>query len=356
MSRLLILFLLCTQLIIAGYSYDYTITVSSGTVSAPLTNYPMLISGTYALMAVTGSGGKVQHTTTCCGAGLTVPADLIFSSTACTSPTALSGWDWVSYSQTTGAVNVYVRIGTLNSASNTVIHACVGNSAVTTYQTTYTSTYDSTFAADWHLNESSGTQHDSTFNANNSSAISVTIQGTSGPGGGADTFGGSNTGVTIPTSTSLQVGSNYTFCAWVNSTSWPSSYGSIVFGNQDDLFTSSTQRLTLWNDGIFLQQSTQMSLSTWYWACASETSSSAAIYLNGTSVSNVAYALYGLGNANLMLGPLQSSGSLSEPRLSNMARSTAWMTAEYANMSSPSTFYSISGSALNTNQGFPLVY
>lgn len=35
------------------------------------------------------------------------------------------------------------------------------------------------------------------------------------------------------------------------------------------------------------------------------------------------------------------NGSLDEIRLSNVARSASWITAEYNNQSSPSTFYSV---------------
>jgi hypothetical protein len=133
-----------------GYTYKATFTVAAGKVPTSQTNFPVLISGTFADFITTANGGRVANVCaqTLGTRVLSVPCDLIFTSDA--AGTALLSWEFESYTAATGAVTVWVKAPTL--ATGTVIYAWYGNSAVTTLQTTPTGTWTN-FLAVYHLQD-----------------------------------------------------------------------------------------------------------------------------------------------------------------------------------------------------------
>ena len=79
------------------------------------------------------NGGKVQNTVSCGVNSITCPADLVFTSdSGCSSP--LAGWEIQSYTATTGQIIAWVIVPTLSVSTNTLIYACAGNAAITTFQ------------------------------------------------------------------------------------------------------------------------------------------------------------------------------------------------------------------------------
>ena len=77
-----------------GYQYQATFTVAAGQVPSSQTNFPALISGTYADFATSGNGGRVDNT---CNQNVgnnvtSVPCDLIFTSDA--AGTQLLSWEY----------------------------------------------------------------------------------------------------------------------------------------------------------------------------------------------------------------------------------------------------------------------
>ena len=107
-----------------GYSYQATFTVAAGQVPSAQTNFPALISGTFADFATTANGGRIYNTCTqTVGNNSTaVPCDLIFTSDA--AGTMLLNWEFETYAATTGAVNVWVNAP--NLSNGTVIYAWYG--------------------------------------------------------------------------------------------------------------------------------------------------------------------------------------------------------------------------------------
>ena len=117
-----------------GYNYQATFTVAAGQVPSAQTNFPALISGTYADFATTANGGRISNTCTqTVGNNATaVPCDLIFTSDA--AGTMLLNWEFETWAPATGAVNIWVNAP--NLSNGTVIYAWYGQAAVTTLQTT----------------------------------------------------------------------------------------------------------------------------------------------------------------------------------------------------------------------------
>src|SRR3990167_6482029 len=125
-----------------GYTYRRTLTVDNTKVSGTgdLTNFPILFSGTYTYLKTTGNGGNVQSAT-----GL----DIIFTSDA--NGSIQLAHEQESYGATTGAVNYWVRIPTLDGDADTVIYLFYGKSGVS--DTSDPTTLWSSYLSVWHLKE-----------------------------------------------------------------------------------------------------------------------------------------------------------------------------------------------------------
>jgi hypothetical protein len=109
----------CSVPAFGGYTGYRLFTINHTlTGTANSTNFTVLISGTYAEFATTGNGGNVQNTVSCGVNSITCPADLVFTSDAgCSSP--LAGWEFESYTATTGQIVAWVIVPTLSVTTNT---------------------------------------------------------------------------------------------------------------------------------------------------------------------------------------------------------------------------------------------
>jgi hypothetical protein len=153
----------------SGYAEQSVITLgNSSQIPASQTNFTVLVCANMTLgngnacatatgLKVTGSGGYVTSSS---------GYDIVFSSTACTNPTLMS-WEMVTYTGSTGAMEAWVKVPSL--AAGGVFYACVGNSAVTTFQGGAAgAAWTSSYATVWHLQALSAS--DSTTNANTGTA------------------------------------------------------------------------------------------------------------------------------------------------------------------------------------------
>lgn len=101
---------------------------------ASLTNFPIPVNGTLNYLATTGNGGQVFN-----ASGF----DIGFYSDAAL--TTKLNWETVVYTATTGVVEYWVQIPTLNgggSGSDSFIYMAYGNNAITTDQSAATATWD----------------------------------------------------------------------------------------------------------------------------------------------------------------------------------------------------------------------
>src|SRR5262249_38894098 len=128
-----------------GYSYEATFTVATGQVPTTQTNFPALISGTFADFKTGANGGRVSNlcTQNVGNSSLSVPCDLIFTSDA--AGTTLLSWEFESYNASTGAVNIWFNVPSISNG--TVVYAWYGKSSVTTLQTTPTSSWSNNWLA-----------------------------------------------------------------------------------------------------------------------------------------------------------------------------------------------------------------
>jgi hypothetical protein len=344
----------------SGYGYRKAITIDHNKVSHAIdtgeTNFPVLVSFTDPLLKTTGSGGRVTSTN---------GYDIIFSNAAGSQQLK---HEIEKYTPTTGELEMWVKIPTLSSSTDTIIYMYYGNSGVTTSQESKTEVWDdgggNHFKGVWHMKET-GTNpvaNDSTSNTNNSTA-QVWTPTTSGQIDGAGSFDGSTTYVNVGKKSSLDINNAVTLSAWVNAVAFTSStYESIIrkinasdtsqgtaYGLTMDWSTSHLKFFASTSDGYgknFIS-STALVTGSWYYVTATYDSAThtAYIYVNGvldaTSTAITGSILTSTDDAYIGYTGARFNGTIDEVRLSDTARSADWIATEYNNESNPTEFYSL---------------
>jgi hypothetical protein len=163
-------------------------------------------------------------------------------------------------------------------------------------------------------------------------------------------------------------GSNLTVQTWVNFEGFTQSDARLVTkgisGNeQDHVFMLSTNlsgadevlRMRIKtgtndaaNTTTFVATSGALSTGTWYLSAATYDGANMNLYLNGTSVGSTAKTgslrenSWGITAGNNLTGTNQPlDGILDEIRISSAARSAGWLTTEFNNQGTPTTFYAV---------------
>lgn len=345
---------------INGFTAFKTITIDPAQVvgGSDLSNFPMLFAGTFSYLANTGSGGNVTDSQ---------GDDIVFTSdSGCT--TNLK-FEQESYSSTTGAVNYWVKIPTLSTASNTLIYLCYGKASITTFQGDSTNVWDSNYKGVWHLKEdpAGGAPQmlDSTVNDNDLTANSGPTQDTNSQINSGISFDGTAS-LSKTQNVSLNGHSTITIQAWINPTTFGGgNNGRIVDKTQSGStgfsfsISSTFSNLRFTRPGSNGQWETDTnSISTGVWANVSltydysNTANDPIFYKNGSTVgfseivapssttptdsSNDFY----IGDLNTAVRGF--NGDMDEVRFSNIIRSADWIATENNNQTSPATFYSVS--------------
>ncbi len=322
-----------------GYLFRRKVTIDHTKVGATnSSNFPMLFGGTYAYLATAANGGKITN-----ASGF----DIILTSDAA-GATKLDH-EIESYASSSGALNFWVRIPTLSHTADTVIYLWYGNSSISSSQENATGVWDTNYKLVYHLTQTTGHFLDSTSNANNSTAETVTTRGAAsqiGTGAGMTTSGDS---VTFP---ALSWGSGaWTVSMWVKRSSGggqlflqPDSFGRNPGMSLTDNNGNSQFEVDLSLNGSRLATGVAVVGTTWthiFWSYPNNTNvGNGSCYVNGSLDTSAAFAdmSQGTPSAGTLGGAL---ATYDEFRFSNVARSADWLTAEYNNQNSPSTFYTI---------------
>lgn len=260
------------------------------------------------------------------------------------------------YTSGTGRLTAWVRIPTLDYNDNTIIYMYYGNAGASSQQNA-TGVWDSSYKGVWHLpNGTTLTSLDSTSNANNSSAQTMTAA--SGQIDGSATNSDTKD-ITIPSSSSLNVTNPITVQGWINSRSITVNNQPIISKGSGSQFryllataASGKFALQLLTSAttyvIYLGCNTARSSDTWYHVVATYDGSNGYCYVNGAQdgTNTGSGTNDGGGSSDVKLGSasgLYLNGYIDEVRLSSTARSADWIATEYNNQSATSTFYTISG-------------
>lgn len=317
--------------------------------SANQSNFPVLVAGTYSYLATVANGGKVQNAN---------GYDIVFySDVGLTSKLAFENELYVA---TTGQVVYWVKVPTVSTSVDTVIYMAYGNAAITTDQSDKVNVWDSNYKLVAHLpNGATLTANDSTSNANNGT-LQATPTAATGQIDGAGSFASASSQyVDFGQGASLYP-TAITISTWAKATTLTNGYSALVSSVQGNsqyyqLFVKSTGKIAVYvkatadvdYDG---SGSNTLSTGTWYYVAVTYDSSAGLVgYINASSDQTVA------ANGNLATGFIPTvtiandagtagrfwNGVIDEVRISSIARSANWITTEYNNQSSPSTFYSL---------------
>ena len=335
----------------AGYSRAITLNHTM-VPNTDQTNFPVLISGTYPFLATIANGGQVQNPN---------GYDIVFTSDA--AGQNLLNFEIDTYNPATGAVSFWVKIPTLSHTVDTTIYMFYGIPNINTFQGNAMGTWNPNYVSVWHLSGSGTTAYDSKVNANNGTMTSVA----SAPGeiGGAAGFNGSTSIIRL--SQGISGSGPRTISAWVNSTGQEGCIYCSGLLSSSPYFQAFSFYVNAPNAGnIYLQTYGSdysiggvLPLNTWNlvtfaYSGGATSVSSMLLYVNGSLITGGdpspqwwTEATPNTYNGNFSIGydptlnNLPFGGSIDEVEISNVALSSDWIATEYANQSSPSTFYTV---------------
>lgn len=359
-----------------GYTYGKTITIQDSQVpgTTNLTDFPVLISiTTDANLETVANGGHVES-----AAG----NDIVFYTEDCL--TKLDHQLEV-YTASTGQLIAWVRVPTLNAQANTVIHMYYGKAGEPSTSTT--AVWDSNYRGVWHFQNSI---NDSSPNGNNlaNSSTPTTNTGTGMIGSArnlnnnTDILSSATNGRYLTLSNNFFSGmTNFTFEGWVRldrtATNWERIFDFGQSTNVNFFLCPSTgtgnpaqTRARITTGGAGAEQgpiSGNVTNTGWnHWAVVLDNSTSTMIlYKNGASLATAS------GSVTLTPQNLEASSAnyfgrsqygadhyidaiFDEFRISNNARSAAWIQASYNNQNTPTSFYAIGSEQAATALCAPL--
>lgn len=324
----------------SGYGFSKTITIDHTKAgSADTTDYPLLVSTTIAGLKTTANGGHVES-----GSG----HDIAFFSDA--GLTTMLDFEVESWDGTTGAIVAWVRVPTLSHSADTVLYLGYGNASVMASQQDAPGTWAG-FAGVWHM----------TTNADSRSGITIVP-----PFGPLQTGPGMvNTGMTMSTSSEwavsfgspgLALTAAWTIEGWAKPTNF-SGYRTILSKgdgstrNYDLYFGTGTGEPTV----VFTQGASNFktvvgsspgSTSAFNYVVGTYDGLTLRLYVDGAP-SGTPLSVSGASDnwGNFIVGALDGNdpflGTIDEVRVSGAARSASYVAATFNNVSSPSTFYTV---------------
>lgn len=361
-----------------AYSYYAKITIDKDKVAADETDFPVLVSGTYdgtdsePNIKSSANSGNVENTASGGASGsVTVPADLVFSPN--TDGSSPYDFEIESYDASTGAIVAWVEIPSLSSSSDTEFYMVYGDSGVNTSQEDVNGTWGSNnFVGVWHLGEgnvagtgNSDAYHDSTSNDNHGDD-QVSDTGESGKIGKGVTFDGADDYIEVPAHASIDniwsgggTVSFWGYHTYANLTRFIAKDDSNGSNGNEWSIQTNTVELVLEAHAATMRGywKPNVALPTGQWVLvhvvynADDNSNDPTIYYNAADKgllgadNNPTGDINDDSDENLFFGADVSghnlTGSLDEIRFRNEEADSNWITTEYNNQNSPSTFYSM---------------
>jgi RHS repeat-associated protein len=315
-------------------------------------NFPILISGQYQFLKTTTNGGDVQNAN---------GYDIIFTSDY--AGAAKLDHEIESYNPTTGAISVWVRIPLLSHTCDTVIYVVYSNGAITSSQANPAGVWDSGYKAVIHFANTAGVYSgilaDSTSNQNNLNNFAGPPAGATGPYNGAAYFNGSqylfeNSPAGFPTSSAPR-----TLEVWVRN---PQPYSELVSigsnasnGSRYGIYWNETGWLGTETDNDGSGAQFPLDDGAWHHVVSllppgMSSTRDIQMYVDGVLRPDrggsqpivTAGDMFAIGTTAGYQGNFDLNGSISEVRVSNVARPGDWIATEFANQNAPAAFYSVS--------------
>ena len=332
-----------------GYRKKVTIDNTKVSGASDFTNFPILFSLLDSDFKSVAHGGKV---------GTTNGDDIVFTST---DGQTLLDYELEEYNSTTGAVNVWVEVPTLTTASDTVIYVYFGNGSAAN-QEDPTGVWDANYKV-WHLDETTGTTYDSTSNNKDAVNTNSTLDATGWIGNG-NSFDGDTDYLTA--AQVMTTDNTMTYGGWFQATDHSVGQVRAVLQQTDasengfEMFTMKNltkAKVFCW-DGVGNSPSGYtLELNTWYLVYCLHDGTDMKLFVNGTQRDTISSAVTADAASFQMGGGVEQgtywhNGPLDEVRVSNVARSADYLLTEYNNESSTSTFYTIGSLTMQSGGGW----
>jgi len=321
-----------------GWNYRKEITISNANVDSNLTNFPLLVK----LSNDAGVGSHISDTTN--------GYDIRFTD----SSGNLLSYERESFSVTSGSATgvFWVKVPIISSSADTIIYMYYGNSSASDGQDK-TAVWDSNYKSVWHMANSASPATDSTSNVKNANQAGGVTFGATGKIGKAVGFDGLDDYLQ-PGSVSTTVTNNFGLSAWVNPAVLPQ-LGHIFengfnngwgIGISNGSFSDTTgSKLNALYGGVAWIDSgyTFISPNAWYYVSLIRDNGTAKFYVNGTQTTSVSpylgytpttptSTIFGRRQNQSPASARYFNGFIDEVRVSNIARSDAWLEFEYHNM------------------------
>lgn len=371
MKRLLLFLIACAPASAQwsnGYTYKATYVVQSGKVTGTQSNFTVVVAGTASGLKTVANSGHVQNTCTQTLYGLTVPADLIFTSDS--AGTSLLHWQFDTYSATTGAYSAHVLVPNIDTSTNNTLYMWYGRSLTTTWQGgPAPAVWDGNTVSALVLPTSGASLYTADYKGNTVTSVSGGATAGAGMNSGAAVFSGSLSSPSTIEITTPTLPKGFTTCVWFNTAGAGSgNFRSLVSnsnGNDDNISLAVRQGPYTLVSNVHYGSVYTYAASTeavidnaWHQGCQVDSSTGGAngagqlsVYvdgrLTGTVIDFPSSALALPSNNYVALGRYGSytndsflNGSLAEFELSNIVRSPNWIAARYNNVESPSAFWS----------------
>ncbi len=344
-----------------GWLRARAITVDHTKVAADLTNYAVLVNGTYSYLKTVANGGHVRNTD---------GFDIIFTDSYNSS--AKLDWEIENYNPVTGNIQAWVRLPAVSSSVDTIFFMFYDNVSISTFQGDVPGTWNSSFKGVYHLSgDQLGTGYanttDSTVNDNDGTPSGLLNEvSVVGIVDGGCLYSGAGDGIQVAASASLRI-QDFSMSLWAI----PQSIGGFGFGLPLAAESANAGITSGWNLSVsgadnkikfrYFDGSAQLFSSTitltngvtyFLTLTWNQTAGELKIYNNNALIDTVTTGTTPITYSSddfYIGGPLEGGigiggygGIMDEFRFFSGVQALGWITTEYNNEFSPSTFYSVS--------------
>jgi hypothetical protein len=329
-----------------GYNFMTQLTVNGAMINGTLTNFPVLIDITDANLTKAKSDGS----------------DIVFMD----SPNHKLNGEIELFDNSSGHLVAWVTLPTVSQGNDIQLSMYYSSSNVTTQNSS--SVWDPNFVMVQHLEQSGASRNDSTAYANNGTAI-LGITKVAGKIDGADNFDGSTGFIQVANSPSLNPSSAMTIELWVNLAQTANYQNLINKGTYSQYYlryTPSSQSI-YWvvklADGTVTPplEGKVWNTAGWHYLVATVDTQAQTpvtnVYADGlkTLAGNFSAGKSLLSTTNAVVISDRSSsgrtvnGVLDEVRISNVARSAAWIQTSYNNQNNASAYITLGAEVQNSS-------
>ncbi len=336
-----------------SYSHRLTLTINKEHIGEELTDFPILVRLTSDQTHLFNTSRDDGH-------------DLVFTD----KNNQKLSHELESFDKQNNEATIWVKVPTLKPTEDTVLYLYYGNPTAEDNQNT-TDVWSNGYKGVWHMSQSPvATQEDVTANKNDAAPVNLDEQDsrTAGKIGDAVRLVKSSSDYMSAADDNLH-GEHITVSTWFNSKTWNTNFADVLnrrnasgIGNGGFVIEQSSVSGFLWFycniGGTWIAKSASgWPVGEWVNLTGTYDGHFIRLYRNGEEIGSTAAegSISNPGNARVEFGRNISAtsiffdGSIDQTSVSNTPRSSAWISAEYANQSGSEDFFTISSPTSTSN-------